>query len=90
MNKQEMIKTISQKTNLTQKKCLLCLNTLKEEIYNTLKRGERVSFLGFGSFEVKQRNGRKIVNPATKQVNIVPPKRIPVFRTGKYFKSAIR
>lgn len=90
MNKQELIKSLSQKTNLTQKKCNLCLNVIREEIYESLRRGERVSFSGFGSFMVKQRNCRKIVNPATKQVNFVPPKRIAVFKTGKYFKTAIR
>lgn len=90
MNKQELIRILSSKTDITQKKCSMCLNVLKEEIINTLKRGEKVNFLGFGSFEVKQRNRRKVVNPATKEINFVPPKRIPVFKTGKNFKMAIR
>ena len=40
--------------------------------------------------EVKQRSERKVINPVTKQVNIVPKKKIPVFKTGKIFKSSIR
>ncbi len=90
MNKKELIDKLSKKTDLTKRKCNSCLNIIKEEIFNSLKRGERVSFSGFGCFEVRQRNSRKVVNPATKQVNIVPPKRITVFRGGKYLKSAIR
>ncbi len=90
MNKQQLIKTMSRKTNLTQRECLSCLNSIKEAIIDSLKRGEKVSFSGFGRFEVKQRNARKVVNPATKQVNFVPPKRIPVFKTGKNFASVIR
>lgn len=90
MNKQQLINAVSFKTRFTKKDCLTCLNTIKEVIIDTLKKGEKVSFTGFGRFEVKQRSERKVINPVTKQVNIVPKKKIPVFKTGKIFKSSIR
>ena len=78
MNKKELIKQTSKRTKLSQADCLKCVNAIKELIYDALKKGD------------KARGERKIVNPMTKEISLVPPKKVPVFKTGRLFKSAIR
>ena len=90
MNKKELIKQTSKRTKLSQADCLKCVNAIKELIYDALKKGDKVNLVGFGRFEVKARGERKIINPMTKEISLVPPKKVPVFKTGRLFKSAIR
>ena len=90
MNKKELVKTVSAKLKLTQKETLGCINAITEIIYDTLRRGEAVSLIGFGKFEVRDRAERVTVNPITKQKMIIPQKIVPSFKTGRVFKSAIR
>lgn len=89
MNKTEFIKELSQKANLTQKDCYNCLNALTTLVSQTLKRGDNVTLVGFGKFEVKHRSERMSFNPQTRKKMMVPASITPAFKPGKSFKEAI-
>ena len=90
MNKKEFIKEISNKTKFSKKECLMCVESIKSIIYDTLKRGEKINLVGFGKFLITTRKERKIINPQTGFEIVVPPQKIPTFKAGKMFKCAIR
>ena len=65
------------------------VNALGEVIKETLAKGEEIRFIGFGSFEVKERSRRKGRNPKTGEEIEIPAARVPVFKCGKLLKSAV-
>ncbi len=89
MNKTEFVKELSKKSKLSQKDCTLCLNALTEVVTKTLKKGDNVTLVGFGKFQVKHRNARKTFNPQTKRAMLMPATRVPQFKAGKALKEAI-
>ena len=56
---------------------------------DALVKGEKVSVVGFGSFEVRSRAAKESINPATKQPIHVPAKKVPAFKAGKALKEAV-
>lgn len=89
MNKAELINSIAQKSKLTKKDSEEALNAILRSIEETLKKGEKISLVGFGSFEVKKRKARKGMNPQTKEEIKIPAKKVPVFRAGKGLKEIV-
>ena len=67
MNKSEFIQAMSEKSGLTVKDATTALNATLEVIQESLQKGESVSLVGFGTFEVKERAARTGRNPQTKQ-----------------------
>jgi integration host factor beta subunit len=59
------------------------VNSVFDSVASTLRSGGRVEIRGFGSFIVKQRQGREGRNPRTGRLVTVPPKRLPFFKVGK-------
>jgi DNA-binding protein HU-beta len=75
MNKQELVKEISTKANLTQKQATDALNAFTEVVMNSLKKGDKVSLQGFGSWDIKERAERIGRNPRTgKEIKIAATK----------------
>jgi DNA-binding protein HU-beta len=89
MNKAELINAIAQKSKLTKKDSEEALNAIIKSIEEVLKKGEKISLVGFGSFEVKERKARKGMNPQTKEEINIPAKTVPVFRAGKGLKEIV-
>ena len=58
-------------------------------ITESLRRGEKVQLVGFGSFEVKTRAERMGRNPQTKEPIPIPASKAPVFKAGKALKDAV-
>jgi len=83
MNKTELIEQVSNKTKLSKRDVGNIVNVIVKTIINTLKEGEKVSLVGFGTFQVIQRKARTGVNPQTGETIQVPAKKIPKFRAGK-------
>ena len=90
MNKTELVKNLSGQLALSQKDCLNAINAITMLIYDALKKGEKVQLTGFGKFEVKDRAERETVNPRTGKKMLIPQQKVPSFKTGRTFKSAIR
>ncbi len=63
---------------------------ITEAIIDSLAEGKKVSFLGFGSFEPRDRTARKGLNPKTGEIIKIPAKRVPVFKAGKLFKDRVQ
>ncbi len=89
MNKSELVTEIAVKSKLTKKDSEAALNALTESIEESLKKGEKVILVGFGSFEVRKRAARQGMNPQTKEPIKIAAKKVPVFRPGKNLKDLV-
>lgn len=89
MNKEELIKAISTKAKVSQKEAGECLNATIEAISQALSRGHKVTLVGFGTFQVRQRAAREGRNPRTGAVLKIPAKKSPVWTAGKNLKERI-
>lgn len=89
MNKSEFIQAMAEKSGLTVKDATTALNATLEVIQESLQKGESVSLVGFGTFEVKERAARTGRNPQTKQPIEIPASKAPSFKAGKPLKEVI-
>lgn len=89
MNKTELIAAVAEKSDLSKKEAEKAVNAMIESIVCALKAEEKVSLVGFGSFETKTRQARKGHNPATgKEIEIAATKSA-AFKAGKALKDAL-
>jgi DNA-binding protein HU-beta len=89
MNRKDLILKIMKEAQITASQATKALNTTLEAIKAALKRGERVTLSGFGSFEVKIRNPRKGRNPKTGEEVAIPRKKRVKFNPSKSLKELI-
>ena len=89
MNKAELITIVARKTNLTKKETELVLSTILETIVDVVASGEKLTLVGFGSFEVRERKAREGRNPKTGERIEIPTSRLPAFSVGKFFKKRL-
>ena len=89
MNKSELVKSLAEKAEITQKDAAKALDAMVLTIQEALTAGDKVQIIGFGSFEVRDRKERKVVSPATKQEIVVPATKVPAFKPGKSLKEAV-
>lgn len=89
MNKAELIAVVAEKTGLSKKDSEKALSATFEAITESLKAGDKVSMVGFGTFEVKTRGERIGRNPKTKAEIKIPATRVPGFKAGKALKDAV-
>ncbi len=89
MNKAELVAAIAAKTECTKKVAESVVNAFTQVVTETLKKGEKVQLVGFGSFEVRKRAARKGRNPQTKQEIKIPASKAPVFKAGKALKNTV-
>ena len=90
MNKQELIKEVAAKSNLTNKEAEGAVNGTIGAIEAALVKGEKVQLIGFGTFEVRTRKARKGRNPRKPdEVMDIPASKAPVFKAGKALKDAV-
>lgn len=89
MNKAELISIVARKTNLTKKEIELALTTILETIVDVVASGEKITLVGFGSFEVRERKSREGRNPKTGEKIEIPTSKLPAFSVGKFFKKRL-
>ena len=89
MNKSELVKSLAEKAEITQKDAAKALDATVETIQQALANGDKVQIIGFGSFEVRDRKERKVISPATGEEIKVPATRVPAFKPGKSLKEAV-
>lgn len=90
MNKAELVAKIAEKSQLTKKDAEAALNAVTSTIVEALEEGDKVSLVGFGNFEVKERAARTARNPRNPEEIInVPACKAPVFKPGKQFKESV-
>ena len=89
MTKVELINAVAAKTGLTKKDSEKAVNAAFDSITEALAAGEKVQLVGFGAFEVKERNARVGRNPKTKETIEIPASRVASFKVGKALKDAV-
>ncbi|HEY9723979.1 MAG TPA: HU family DNA-binding protein, partial [Oscillatoriaceae cyanobacterium] len=77
MNKDELVSTVASRTNLSKRSSEELLNALLETIGETLEHDDKVSLVGFGTFQVRERAAREGRNPRTGTAMKIPSKRVP-------------
>lgn len=90
MNKTEFIAAVAEKAGLTKKDADAAVNAFVDTVIDTLKKGDKIQMVGFGSFEVKERPARTGRNPQTKETIQIPASKAPAFKAGKAFKDAVK
>lgn len=89
MNKSDLIAAVAAKTGDTKKNAEASINALIDVIAESLKDGEKIQVVGFGSFEVREKAERKGRNPQTGKEMKIAAKKAPVFKAGKALKDAV-
>ena len=89
MNKSQLIKAVSEKSELSQKQVAETWSIIEDTILNTLSTGEKVQLSGFGTFETKDREARVGRNPHTKEAIDIPATRVPTFKASKALKDNV-
>jgi DNA-binding protein HU-beta len=88
MTKQELVDIIATKAQTTKKIAADCLDAFMETLMESLKKGEFVRLIGFGTFKVRAKAARVGRNPQTGKPITIPAKIVPVFRPGTRMKKA--
>ncbi|MBR6736483.1 MAG: HU family DNA-binding protein [Oscillospiraceae bacterium] len=89
MTKADLIAVVAEKTGSSKKDSEKMLTAVIDSITEALASGEKVSIVGFGSFEVKTRGARKGINPRTKKEITIEASKLPSFKAGKTLKEAV-
>ena len=89
MNKNGLAAAMAEKSSLSKKNCEAALDALVAVIGDTLKSGDKVHLIGFGTFEVKERAARTGRNPRTKEPMDIPASKQPTFKPGKALKETV-
>lgn len=89
MNKGELVDVIAEKANVTKKQADAVLSAALDAIVEAVSSGDKVTLVGFGSFEPRQRKAREGRNPKTGDKMEIPETRVPAFSPGKLFKEKV-
>jgi DNA-binding protein HU-beta len=89
MNKQELISKIAQDTGITKSSAAAAVESFFEGITKSLKKGQPITFVGFGTFKTAHRKARTARNPQTGAAIKIPKRRVVRFSAGKALKSAV-
>ncbi|WP_409179094.1 HU family DNA-binding protein [Brevibacillus fortis] len=90
MNKTELIAKVTETTELTKKDSTKAVDAMLEAIADALKSGDKVSLVGFGNFEVRERAARKGRNPQTGEEIEIAASKMPAFKPGKELKDSVK
>ena len=89
MNKQDFIDLIAKRAGISKREAKDAIDTLFGEVTKALKKGKKVTFVGFGTFSTRRRKARKGRNPKTGATIRIAAKRDPKFSAGKALKEAV-
>lgn len=89
MNKQELIAKIAKDTGATKTMAAQAVDSLIQGITKALKKGDTVTFVGFGTFKTSQRKARTARNPQTGATIKIPKRKAVRFVAGKALKGAV-
>jgi len=89
MNKSELVSQISKSSSLTKTDAARAIEAIIETITKSLKKGEDVQIIGFGSFKTTSRSASEGRNPRTGQTIKIPARKLARFSAGKHLKDAV-
>ncbi len=90
MKKTELVAAVAEKANLSKKDAEAAVSAFVSTVIDTLKSGDKIQLVGFGTFEVRNRPARTGRNPQTKEAITIPASKVPAFKVGKGFKDAVK
>ncbi len=90
MSRDDLIKKMAVSAEISQKKAGEALAGFLAAVTAALKKGDKVSLVGFGSFNVAKRKARNGINPKTRKALKIPARTVPVFKAGKKLKEAVK
>lgn len=90
MTNKEFISALSERNNISLKETQRLIESLTEVMAESLSEGDSISIQGFGNFEVKKKLERIIVNPSTKQRQLIPPKLTVSFKPSNVLKDKFK
>ena len=88
MTKADLVAAVAE-TGVTKKEAAAAVDAMIDSITGALKKGDKVSLVGFGSFSVKKRKARTGRNPQTGKAIKIKAKKVPAFSAGKTLKEAV-
>ncbi|MCI7085445.1 MAG: HU family DNA-binding protein [bacterium] len=89
MNKTELVALVAEKSGLTKKDAEAAVSATLDVIVDSIAKGEKVQFVGFGTFEQRVRNERTGCDPRTGKTITIPASKVPAFKAGRAFKDAV-
>ena len=89
MNKEDLVQEVAKKAKLTQKDAAAAVNTIMATVQKTVAKGQKVTLVGFGTFESRKRAARTGRNPQTGKEIKIAAKTVPAFSAGKKFKELV-
>ncbi len=89
MTKVELVNSVAEKAGLSKKDSEKAIAAVLDSITETLQKGDKLSLVGFGTFEVKERKERTGINPRTKETITIAASKSPSFKAGKALKDAV-
>lgn len=90
MNKSELVKQIATTADLSQAQSERCLTAFTDAVAKTLSQGDKLTLLGFGTFEARERAARSGRNPQTGEEMTIPAAKVPAFKAGQGLKDAVK
>ena len=90
MTKAELVERISKDAKISKKAAETALDSFMGNVRDALKKGKRVSLVGFGTFAVGRRAARNGRNPQTGETIKIKAAKVPKFKAGKILKDAVR
>ena len=89
MTKTDLVAKVADTAGLTKKDADKAVNAMLEAVTGALKKGDKVTLVGFGTFETRKRPARIGRNPQTKEEIKIPATPAPAFKAGKALKDAV-
>ena len=89
MNKTELVAAMAEKTELSKKDAEKALKAFTDVVAEELKNGGKVQLVGFGTFEVAEREAREGRNPRTGETMTIAASKSPKFKAGKALKDSL-
>jgi len=90
MNKQQLVSEVAKKSSLSKAQAWKTIDATFDAIKGSLKKGQKVSLIGFGSFLVRSRKARTGRNPKTGETIKIKARKVPAFSAGSALKKAVK
>jgi DNA-binding protein HU-beta len=90
MNKADLVATIASSSDISKAAAAKALNAFTSTVTKSLKKGNKVTLVGFGTFSVAKRKARNGVNPQTGEKIKIKARKVPKFTCGKALKDAVK
>lgn len=90
MTKEELVEKMAKDADISKASAGKALSSMIDGIIKTVKKGNKVALVGFGTFSVSKRKARNGRNPRTGATIKIPAHKVPKFTSGKAFKDAVK